>query len=99
MDAGATLAAIATGSLGLCVLPWVSLMHGGGEPAMIEEWKRLALTEPDEEKLRAYAGLALVIAGLAGCLDSWEKGLEGWNVERSRVTLEWERHGEERGEL
>jgi hypothetical protein len=94
MNAAAILADLAAGKLALCVLPWVSLMSGGGELATIEEWKRLALTEPEEEKRRAYAGLALVFADKAGCLNSWGKGLEGWNVERSQVVLEWERKAE-----
>lgn len=96
MDAMQTLASIASGSVALCVLAWISLMRGGGEPATIEEWKRLALTEPDQDKRRVYAGLALVFADLAGCLNTWQKLLEGWNVERSRVTLEWEAHAEAR---
>jgi hypothetical protein len=94
MDAPLSLASIASGTLALCILPWIALMRGGSEPATIEEWKRLALTEKDEEKRRAYAGLALVFADLVGCLDVWQKRLEDWNVERSRVTLEWEARAE-----
>jgi hypothetical protein len=91
MSASATLAEIDSGRLAKCVLPWVSLMSGGGEPTTIEEWKRLALTETDEEKRRAYAGLVQVFAELSGCDRAWEKGLEGWNMKRSRIVLEWQR--------
>lgn len=35
--AGDTLAAVATGAIGRMLLPLVPLMHGGGEPGMIDE--------------------------------------------------------------
>jgi hypothetical protein len=94
MESVEVLGSIASGNVVLCILPWVALMRGASEPATIEEWKRLALMEKDEEKRRAYAGLALVFADLAGRLEVWQKSLEDWNVERSQVTLEWERRAE-----
>jgi hypothetical protein len=62
---------------------------------VIEEWKRQALTETEEEKRRSHGGLALVFAEKAGCLSASQTVLEGWNVERSQVLLK----SEERGEL
>ncbi len=94
MDAATELARIASGTTAKCVLPWIALMRGAGEQAIRTEWKRLAETEPDAEKRRDYAGLAKVFADLAGHLPLWETLLEGWNVERSKVTLEWEARAE-----
>ena len=39
-------------------------MHGGGEAAIITEWKRLAEQEPDGVLRSAYAVLALTFAEL-----------------------------------
>ena len=41
-DAAATLRDIETEKFGRCILPWIPLMHGGGDLATIEEWKRVA---------------------------------------------------------
>ncbi len=77
MDAPSVLASIASGNVALCILPWIALMRGGSEPATIEEWKRLAMTEKDEEKRRVYAGLALVFADL---LAAWTSGKRVWRT-------------------
>ncbi len=90
--ARAVLTDIESGRTPSCILPWVSLMRGGDAPDTVVEWKRLADTEPDLEKKRKYAALALVFAGKTGCEPVWQKELEGWNVERSPITLEWEAH-------
>ncbi len=97
--AGQTLAAVAAETLPRALLPWVPLMAGGGEAATVAEWRRVAEGETDARKRADYAGLALVFANLAGCVDVWKQGLEGWNVERSIITLEWEARGEARGKL
>jgi hypothetical protein len=89
-DAAATLARVASGKLGRCVLPWVSLMRGGGEPAIIEEWKRVADLEPDQQVRLQYAAGARVFAELPGVRMQWEQALEGWNVRESQQVLEWQ---------
>lgn len=89
-SAAGTLAEMASGRVARCLLPWIPLMHGAAEPAIMEEWKRLAEAEP-ESRLRAdYAGLALVFADLAGRRNEWRQALEGWNVLRSQQVLEWQ---------
>ena len=40
-DAAGTLREIEAGTVGRCVLPWIPLMHGGGDVSTIEEWKRI----------------------------------------------------------
>jgi hypothetical protein len=89
-DAATTLARVASGELTRCVLPWVSLMRGGGESAIIEEWKRLADLEPDQQVRLQYAADARVFAELPGVRVQWEQALEGWNVLESQQVLEWQ---------
>ncbi len=92
--AAATLGAVASGAVARCVLAWVPLMKGGGEPATVAEWRRLADEEPDVSRRAEFAGLALVFADLAKCANVWRKGLEGWNVQRSQIVMEWEARAE-----
>ena len=89
-DAAATLARVASGELSRGVLPWVALMRGGGESAIIEEWKRLADLEPDQQIRLHYGAEARVFAELPGVERPWEQALEGWNVRESRQVLEWQ---------
>jgi hypothetical protein len=96
-DAAATLAEMAAGQTGLCLLPWVPLMAGAGEPARIEEWKRVALLEPDPQRRLIYRDLALVFAELAKELVNWQRALEGWQVQESQVILSWMDRGKQRG--
>jgi hypothetical protein len=68
----------------------------------VTEWARLALAEPDEVKRASIGGVAKVFARLAERESAWNPGLEGWNVERSPVVMEWEDRGrlkERRGAL
>jgi hypothetical protein len=92
-SAAATLAEIAGGRLGLCILPWIPLMHGGGEPAIINQWKQLAAGEADGLLRSQYVGLALVFADLAGQAPEWKRGMEGWNMGESQVVNEWRMEG------
>jgi hypothetical protein len=89
-DAAASLARIAAGELSRAVLPWISLMRGGGEPGIIEEWKRLADLEPDLRLRLEYAADALIFADLRSVWHAWKKSLEGWNVRVSQQVLEWQ---------
>jgi hypothetical protein len=89
-DAEATLVRIAAGQLNRCVLPWVALMRSGGEPGIIEEWKRLADLEADTRLRLDYAADALTFADLPDVRSVWLKALEGWNVKVSQQVLEWQ---------
>lgn len=94
--AGSTLARIASGELSRSVLPWVPLLRGGEEVAIISEWKNLAGQEPDQKRRGEMGGLALVFADLAGRQVVGEQGLEGWNMKQSVVVLGWQREAEVR---
>jgi hypothetical protein len=98
-DAAATMARVASGELSRCVLPWVALMRGGGEPAVIEEWKRLADLEPDQRVRLDYAVDALLFAELPGVWWQWKQALEGWNVRVSQQVLEWQNEARVEAEL
>jgi hypothetical protein len=96
-DAAATLRGIARRRVARCILPWIPLMHGGGEAAIIAQWKRVAEAEPDARRRADYGGLALVFAELAACRLEWKSALEGWNVEQSVQVLEWQAQAYNRG--
>lgn len=66
-------------------------MLGGGEDAIINEWKTLASAEPDAKWRGEMGGLALVFANLAGRQGVWLQSLKGWNMKESVVVLEWQR--------
>lgn len=83
-----TLAGIASNRVARCILPWIPLMQGGAEPAIMEEWKRLAALEPNTRVRDEYVGLALVFAELAKCRHEWQQALEGWNVLESQQVKE-----------
>jgi hypothetical protein len=89
-DAAETLARIASGVVARCVLPFIPLMQGGAEVAIIERWKEVAQAETEVRRRADYAGLALVFAELTDCRPAWKQGLEGWNVEQSLQVLEWQ---------
>jgi hypothetical protein len=80
------------------VLPFIPLMQGGGESAIIARWKELAQAEPDRRRRGDYGGLALVFAEAAGRRDVWKQALEGWNVIESQQVNEWIAVGRAEGE-
>lgn len=98
-DAAATLADVATGRTTRWLLAWIPLMHGGTEPGILEEWKQAALTEPDPHVRSTLGAFALLFAGLAGCLDLWKRGLEGWDMRTSQVVEEWRNEGRVEGRI
>lgn len=98
-DAALTLAAIAATALTRALLPFVPLMQGGADPAIMQEWIRVASAEPDARRRGDYGGLALVFADAVGRRPAWRQALGGWNVVQSPQVLEWMAEGEVRGEL
>src|ERR1700722_12873768 len=72
-------------------------MAGGGQPAVIEEWKRLVLMEPSQDKRAMYRWLALVFAELTREQVNWQQALEGWEMLESKVIGGWKREGKLEG--
>jgi hypothetical protein len=97
--ANSTLNAISSGETTTWVLPLVPLMQGGGRPAILEQWKRVAATVGDEAVRATLAGLTLVFAELAGQADTWRQALMGWNTRKSQVVEEWRDEGRQEGRL
>jgi hypothetical protein len=98
-SASATLAGIAAGRTTRWLLPWIPLMRGGGQAAIIEEWKQAAAAEPDSEVRATLGGLALVFAELTKRAQTWREGLRGWDVRTSRIVEEWREEGRMEGAL
>jgi hypothetical protein len=98
-SAAGTLALVESGELDLCILPWVVLMRGGGDPAAIARWKELVGREPDAEKRALYRSFALVFAELIPELVNWQRLLEGWEVRESQYLKSFEDRGEAKGEV
>jgi hypothetical protein len=98
-EAGAVLAAVGAGEVSRVVLPFVPLMQGGGEAAIIQEWVRLASAEPDGRRRADYGGLALVFAEAAGCREAWKHALREWNMIQSQQVLEWQAEARVEGEV
>jgi hypothetical protein len=96
-DAGATLDQIATGQISRCILSWISLMRGGGEPDIIERWKQVASQEPDNSRRAVYGAIVLIFADLTDRVEQWRSGLEGWNMRESTVVAEWKAEGRAEG--
>src|SRR5260370_31201164 len=76
---------------------WIPLMRGATDPAVIEEWIRLAKLERDPRKRADYAGLALVFAGQVHRSRVWKKGLQGWNMKESKMVQQWKKEAREAG--
>ena len=91
------LARIDRGELGLSLLPWLPLMAGGGDPATVQEWLRLASKETVAERRRDCAGLAKVFAERAGWLPVWKEALETFDMWQSQVIKEWKDAGRQEG--
>jgi hypothetical protein len=100
-SAADTLEKIAGGVYHRCLLPWIPLMQGGGEPALIDRWKSVAETEPDPRRRGNYGNDALVFAEKSADPDAWKRALEDWNVDIRSPYLEQirqEGRGQERAE-
>jgi len=95
----ATLERIGRGELGRSILPWVPLMAGGDEAAVVAEWVRLAAGEADAQRRADYPGLALVFADSVGRLPVWKQALEGFDMWESQVIREWKTAGRVEGRL
>src|SRR5262249_13445850 len=92
-DASATLAADAAKGVAACLFPWDPLVRGGGDPAIMAEWRRLAEREPGARRRADYAGVALVFAELTKRRPEWEQALEDFNVYESVTANKWRQEG------
>ncbi len=96
-EAASTLEQIASGAVSRCLLCWISLMRGGGEPAIMERWKQIASQEPDRALRATYGALVILFAELTDCVQPWQSGLEGWDMRESTVVAQWKAEGRAEG--
>jgi hypothetical protein len=79
------------------LLSWIPLMQGGDESSIMEQWKQIALTEPDAQIRSTLGSFALLFAELAGRLERWQQALEGWDMRTSQVVERWREEGRQEG--
>jgi hypothetical protein len=96
-SAATTLDRIERSELGLCILLWVPLMAGADQADVIPRWRGLALRQQQLHLRAAYAALALVFADMAGRTALWQTGLEGFNMQESKIMRQWRQEGIEKG--
>lgn len=87
--AESALSSVAAGQTSWGMLFWVPLMAGGGEEAMIAQWKERAMAVEDRRRRGDLGKIALVFAELAGRYAAWTKGLEGFDMTESKVVNSW----------
>ncbi len=74
-DAATLVAEVAAGQRSPWLLGWISLMRGGGEPAIIERWRQIAEQRLLDERQRGILGLiARTFATRAGRRPAWPLG-------------------------
>ena len=62
----------------------------GGAPETVAIWKELVEDVSDRNRRPDYGAATLQFAELTNCDTIWRQALEGWNVEESRISKEWE---------
>jgi hypothetical protein len=78
------VADVAAGMISPWLLPWVPLMQGGGESAIIAQWRIEAERRLSDQCDRADLGsLSKTFATLAGRRPAWDQALRGWNLKTS----------------
>jgi hypothetical protein len=79
-----TLEAIGSGRYDRALLPWVTLMISGSDPAVIAQWMELAGQEPDARRRAELGSDLLVFAEKSADPDAWKRALEGWAMVKSQ---------------
>jgi hypothetical protein len=98
MSAKAMLDRIAAGEATPVILPFIPLMQGGDDLAIIQQWIALASAEQDTKRRGDYGGLAIVLSEALGRRDIWKQALKGWNIMQSQQVLEWQAEARAEGE-
>jgi hypothetical protein len=80
-------------------MTFVVLMKGGGDPKIIDRWKKAAQRrlEYDLDRLAALRFFALTFAELIPQLLNWQQSLEGWQVRETQMSKNLKAEGELRG--
>ncbi|MGL4553162.1 MAG: hypothetical protein ACRC33_18510 [Gemmataceae bacterium] len=92
-----TLEAVAGGRYDRVLMPWVPLMAGGSDPAVIARLSELAGQEPDARRRAGLGYDLLVFAEKADDPGAWKKALEGWSMVKSQWMEETRAEGRAEG--
>ena len=92
-SAAQTLDRIERGEIGLCILLWLPLMAGADQADVVCRWRDLAMRQQQLHLRAAYVTLALVFAEMAGRTALWQTGLEGFNMQESKIMRGWREGG------
>ena len=92
-SAAQSLDRIERGEIGLCILLWVPLMAGADQADIVRRWRDLAMRQQQLHLRAAYVTLAVVFAEMAGRTTLWQTGLEGFNVQESKIMRSWSESG------
>jgi hypothetical protein len=86
-SADQTLMRVENGELRPCVLALIPVMHGAGEPGIMQRWVVAVAQEPDARRAD-LAALALTLASLKEWFGAWKNAFKGWNMQESQFVLE-----------
>jgi hypothetical protein len=79
------------------LLPFIPLMIGGEDDAIIDKWMALARAEPNNKLRGDYGVITLLFAERVGRRSVWDNKLKEWNVTESAYINEFIALGEARG--
>jgi hypothetical protein len=96
-DAVALVEAMEQNKQARVLVVWILLMKGGNRPRVVARCRALLEQEKDEGKRKTRVDLARVFADLAGCLETWEKGLGGLAMDESKVMRKVRDEGRKEG--
>jgi len=80
------------------VLVWAPLMAGADTADFVRRWLQTVEQLAGQSIQGNLVALAKILSELAGRRELWTQGLEGFQVERSQVVMEWEQRGVQRGQ-
>jgi len=90
-DALETMTEIEAGRVPLVVLPLIPLMQNGENADVIQRWLAMAATAKVDARRNSLALMARIFAEASDCAPTWNKAMEGWNMQRSLVWEQLER--------
>jgi hypothetical protein len=94
VEARQILTGVREGNISVALLAWLPLMKDADNKEMAREWADQARAVNDERITADLGALARLFAKLAERKEVWDPVLEGWNVERSPVVLEWQKQAQ-----
>ena len=86
-NAATTVEAVAAGGQSWGMLFWIPLMNGGNMESLVSRWREVVTEKVASKSMRGdLVVIAMNFAELAGCWYEWNRGLEDFEMEESRMT-------------